>query len=261
MEHLVVPEAVRAEIVRRLDDVERQFDVRVLYAVESGSRAWGFASQDSDFDVRFLYVQKREWYLSIDAATQRDVIELPLEDVWDINGWDLPKALRLFRKSNPSLLEWLQSPIIYREAGPLAARLRTMLESSFSPRACMYHYLSMAENNFDKYLCGAEVSSKKYLYALRPMLACYWLEAERGPVPVEFAKLLAAVELPADVRHAIDALVARKQAGGEMEVGPRDPVLHAFLERQFARYEQQGVRLHDAQPSTTELNELFLSQL
>ena len=129
--------AVRQEVRRRLDDLEREEAVRVLYACESGSRAWGFASTDSDYDVRFLYVRPRDWYLSI--AARRDVIEQPIVDPYDVNGWDLRKALQLFRKSNPPLLEWLGSPIVYRERTSAAAALRRLAARHCSrcPCACV----------------------------------------------------------------------------------------------------------------------------
>jgi predicted nucleotidyltransferase len=100
-------------ILEQLEQIEQEEQVTILYACESGSRAWGFPSQDSDYDVRFIYLHKPEWYLSI--YDKRDVIERPINNMLDINGWDLRKALNLFRKSNPPLLEWLQSPIQYKE--------------------------------------------------------------------------------------------------------------------------------------------------
>ena len=114
MDKPVIADAVRAEVARRLRQIEAEEGVRIFYACESGSRAWGFPSKDSDYDVRFLYAHPRPWYLSIDVERKRDVIERPITDEIDLGGWDLRKALQLFRKSNPPLLEWLQSPIIYR---------------------------------------------------------------------------------------------------------------------------------------------------
>ena len=99
--------------------IEREQDTRLLFAVESGSRAWGFASPDSDYDVRFVYKRGMREYVRM--REQRDVIELPIIGDLDINGWDIVKALTQFRKSNPSLLEWLHSPIVYRENGDFAA--------------------------------------------------------------------------------------------------------------------------------------------
>ncbi|MBS4161445.1 nucleotidyltransferase domain-containing protein, partial [Klebsiella pneumoniae] len=98
-------------INEELANIENMNHVKILFAVESGSRAWGFPSQDSDYDVRFIYVHQKDWYLSIDE--KRDVIERPIHESLDISGWELTKALRLFRKSNPPLLEWLSSEMVY----------------------------------------------------------------------------------------------------------------------------------------------------
>ena len=185
---IVMKPVIEKEIARQIDVIEREEAVRVLYACESGSRAWGFESVDSDYDVRFLYVHPRDWYLSVEE--RRDVIERPIDGVLDLCGWDLLKALRLFRKSNPQLLEWLVSPIIYRESGSAAPKLRDLAAQYISPRAVAYHYLHMAQGNFREYLRGEDVWTKKYLYVLRPLLAIQWIEQERGIVPMEFHILL-----------------------------------------------------------------------
>ena len=122
---------------------------RHIMAIESGSRAWGFPSADSDYDVRFLYARPVEWYLSI--LEGRDVIERPIDAQLDINGWDIKKALRLFRKSNPPLAEWLGSPIVYLERQDIAERLRELAQRYYSPLACIHHYLHMAEGNYRDY--------------------------------------------------------------------------------------------------------------
>ena len=115
---LVIILFVREEILKRLDQIEREENVSIVYACESGSRAWGFESTDSDWDVRFIYVHGQDWYLSIDVEEKRDVIERPVNDELDISGWDLRKALKLVRRS-PPLLEWLSSPIISKETKSL----------------------------------------------------------------------------------------------------------------------------------------------
>jgi len=160
-------EAMRQVIIEELKRLEREEQVRILYACESGSRAWGFPSRDSDYDVRFVYIRKPEWYLSI--FEKRDVIERPISDKLDISGWDLRKALNLYRKSNPPLLEWLQSPIRYYEHSGIAEQLRRLSPLAFSPKSCMYHYLSMARGNYREYLQGERVRIKKYFYVLRPV--------------------------------------------------------------------------------------------
>src|SRR6476619_733662 len=136
---------MKKEILKRLDQIERKENVRIFYACESGSRAWGFESTDSDWDVRFIYVHPRDWYLSIDVEEKRDVIERTINDELDISGWDIRKALKLLRKSNPPLLEWLTSPIVYKEIGETAKQLREAMAQFYSPISAFYHYLHMAK--------------------------------------------------------------------------------------------------------------------
>ena len=189
----MISEEKRAEIKAQLADVESREDVRVLYACESGSRAWGFPSADSDYDVRFIYAHPVEWYLSI--RTRRDVIERPLVNEIDLSGWDIKKALGLLRKSNPPLLEWLQSPIIYQQDDAFLNGIGALLPVYYSPRNCLHHYLHMARGNIREYLKGERVWVKKYFYVLRPLLACLWIEAGNGAVPMEFATLAESVGL------------------------------------------------------------------
>lgn len=243
-------------IKERLADLAREESVQILYACESGSRAWGFASRDSDFDVRFIYVRHPEWYLSIDDD-QRDVIERPIDDALDLSGWDLRKALRLFRKSNPPMLEWLHSPIVYHEQGSLAGQLRALLPEFFSPRSCWHHYLHMAQGNNREYLQGEIVRVKKYFYVLRPLLACRWIEQTQQVVPMEFTTLLnRTVDLPA-LRVAIDTLLARKQAGQELDREPRIPVISDFITQELERLTTLTPVAENQLGFTSQLNALF----
>lgn len=225
------------EITTRIHDelkrIEQAEDVTVVYACESGSRAWGFESNDSDYDVRFIYLRRTDWYLTI--QNKRDVIEKPIDDELDVSGWDVPKALQLLRKSNPPLLEWLQSPIVYKQTSTFVERLRGLMDEYYSPISCMYHYLHMAENNFRKYLKEEDVWTKKYFYVLRPVLACVWIERGLGVVPIEFEDLVAQVVDEAELKHEIDALLVKKRAGAELDRGPRNPILSGFLETELAR--------------------------
>jgi predicted nucleotidyltransferase len=217
-----------------LTQAEAERKVRVLYACESGSRAWGFASRDSDYDVRFVYVHERDWYLSVED--RRDVIELPIAEDLDVSGWELRKALRLLRKSNPPLLEWLNSPLVYREDPIFAAEFRALADEFYSPRRCYPHYLHMAFGNWRDYLRGREeVSLKKYLYVFRPLLACRWIERARGQVPMLFAELVENVLEEREVRRALDELVARKQSCEELAVEPSIEALSRFLEAELPR--------------------------
>lgn len=207
-------ETIGETISDQLQRLEREENVRILYACESGSRAWGFPSQDSDYDVRFVYVREPDWYLSI--YDKRDVIERPISDQLDISGWDLRKALNLYRKSNPPLLEWLQSPIQYAERYTVAEQLRAISPLTFSPKSCMYHYLNMARGNYRTYLQGDRVKIKKYFYVLRPVLACEWIERYGDMPPMAFDALADRL-LPRDgeLWRAVQQLLARKKAGDE----------------------------------------------
>ncbi|HUR72244.1 MAG TPA: nucleotidyltransferase domain-containing protein [Candidatus Limnocylindrales bacterium] len=226
---------VIAEVNRRLASLEQSEDMAILLSVESGSRAWGFESTDSDYDVRFIYIRRPDAYLSIDLETHPDVIEQPIVDDIDISGWDIRKALKLFQKSNPPLLEWLQSPLIYIERHSFAAKLRALLPDFYSPRNCFHHYFHMARGNFREYLRGDTVRRKKYFYVLRPLLALRWLELDLGPVPMEFLKLVDRTITDTPLRQAIDDLVIAKRAGVEMDDGPPISIISDFIEREMPR--------------------------
>jgi uncharacterized protein len=248
-------------IQEELQKIELQEQVRIVYACESGSRAWGFPSKDSDYDVRFIYVRPMEWYLSI--FEKRDVIERPISNMLDINGWDLKKALFLFRKSNPPLLEWLQSPIKYAERFSVAEQIRSMSPLTFSPKSCMYHYLNMAKGNYREYLQGEQVKIKKYFYVLRPILACGWIEQHNSMPPMEFDRLVEAlISTESELYAVVQQLLIRKKAGDELDYEPRLNPINDFLEERIRYYEHAAAGLHPAGgASEQQLDELFRSAL
>ncbi len=252
---------VKQQIQQELELIEATHGVKVLYACESGSRAWGFPSADSDYDGRFLYIHSLDWYLSIDLERKRDVIERPLHDSLDLSGWDLRKALKLFYKSNPPLLEWLGSPIVYWDRYGVAQRLRDLTPRYYDPLACSYHYLHMAQGNYRGYLQGEHVKTKKYFYVLRPILAIMWLERGLGVVPTEFSVMAERLITSPALKWQIDNLIAAKKAGQELDDGPRIPEIAEFIEAEMARL--TGKRFEEAiekQPSES-LNIFFRSVL
>lgn len=251
---------VRDQILEELSIIESQTGVRVLYACESGSRAWGFPSLDSDYDVRFIYLHPRDYYLSIDIEHRRDVIERPISDELDISGWDLRKALQLLGKSNPPLLEWLDSPIVYRDNHEIAAGLRGLLGHTYSPTGCAYHYIQMARRNYNDYLRGETVRHKKYFYALRPLLAVKWIEEERGIVPMQFGDLLQTIDDPA-LLASIHELLERKKASGEMDAGPQIPALTHFIEAELAARKNAQFRFPELKNGSEPLNTFFRQAL
>lgn len=247
-------------IEKQLGMIEEDHQVKVLYACESGSRAWGFPSKDSDYDVRFIYIHTPEWYLSIDE--KRDVIELPINELLDINGWDIRKALKLFRKSNPPLQEWLQSSIVYHEKSNFPEQVRQLSSEVFSPVSCMHHYLSMAKGNYREYLQGPQVKIKKYFYVLRPILACLWIEKFRGMPPIMFQELVQELVREPDLMESIDQLLERKISGDELDLEPRIQVINEFIETQIAHIESVTASItHQSTDPTPRLDALFRNTL
>lgn len=221
-------EEIETAIQQALQTIEAQKQVHILYACESGSRAWGFASQDSDYDVRFIYARPQQDYLRLDVP--RDVIEQPITNDLDISGWDIFKALRLLRKSNPPLLEWLFSPIVYLENSPAIAELREIARHLYSSAGLYYHYYHMANGNYRQYLKDKpEIILKKYLYVLRPLVALLFLEQQQQLPPTNFLETLAQVEISEEVRLHIHDLIVHKQAGTEVGMAAPDTVLNAFI--------------------------------
>ncbi|GHU96879.1 hypothetical protein FACS189483_01140 [Spirochaetia bacterium] len=221
-------------ITAKLTSIEQEHAVKILYAVESGSRAWGFESADSDYDVRFIYVHEKNWYLNI--LPKRDVIEYPITDVFDYSGWDLRKALFLLNKSNPVLFEWLNSPIVYFKDDYFYATLEKLAQDYFSPISSVYHYLHMANGNFRQYLQGEKIKIKKYFYVLRPVLAALWIEKYHETPPMEFEKLLTQVT-DTNVLDRIQELLARKKSGVELGDESKIIAINDFLEKSLIHLE------------------------
>lgn len=180
---------VEQEIKQKLRQIEQNKQVKILLAVESGSRAWGFPSPDSDYDVRFIYVHDTDWYLQLFDLP--DVIELAINDELDINGWDLKKALSLGVKGNATLFEWLNSPVVYRAHSKVGSMLIEGVNNKFNARAAFYHYVSLAKK-FCSYLGEPqdEVKLKRFFYLLRALLCADWIRLYGSIPPVEFQKLL-----------------------------------------------------------------------
>jgi predicted nucleotidyltransferase len=248
------------EIKQELLKLEEERNIKILYAVESGSRAWGFASKDSDWDVRFIYIQNLDWYLSVQE--QKDNIEIILPNDIDLAGWEFKKALLLFRKSNPPLLEWLRSPIIYKEDSSTVNSLRKLSDNYFNPKSCLYHYYNMAKGNFEAYFKTPEVRVKKYFYVLRPILACMWIERTNEMAPMEFEILLEEAIKDQNLKGSIKNLLMRKKNGEEMDKGNKIPVIDDFLTARFNYYEEFLRNFHfQNSPQIEELNRLFRSTL
>ncbi len=242
-----VEDDIRHRIMQTLREIEQQHDITVLYACESGSRAWGFASPDSDYDVRFIYVHRLPWYLAVEP--RRDVIELPILDTLDVSGWELRKTLQLLLRSNPVVPEWLDSPIVYMEQPKMVDHLRALTKTCFSPLKGYHHYLSMARRTFRDHMDGETVKLKKYLYALRPLLAARWIESRREQPPMRFALLAEAMLDDAALKEEIARLLDVKMRSGEAKFGPRWPRIHTFIETELSRLARSEPENSPKQPT------------
>ncbi len=202
----------RESIITRLREIERKHDCRVLFAAESGSRAWGFPSPDSDYDIRFFYAHPLEWYLRLDEP--KDTLEWFNGDL-DYSGWDLRKALRLFAACNPSMNEQLGSPIVYESNGDFSQRIRELIPAYFNPIKAVHHYLGIAANFTEPVFQGEPVGIKKLFYILRPLLAGQWIVQFQSMPPTEFLRLLDETEFDTTLRSLIDDLLVQKETAAE----------------------------------------------
>ena len=207
--------------------VESEYSLNVIYGLESGSRAWGFESQNSDYDVRFLYVRPVDWYLCIEK--RGDVLELGTSHDIDLSGWDLRKALLFLRQSHPVLLEWLRSPVVYVEQPRIVQRMREIGEEFFAPRALVHHYIGWAERTLHRYFRHSDLAAKRYFYVMRPILCCRWIQTIGGQPPLRMQALLAAIEMSAEAKLAIRNLIDRKRAGYELDSVGRIPILDQYI--------------------------------
>jgi len=249
---------IKDEILQRLRQAEQQHGVRVLYAVEAGEHAWGFAPPGGVHEVRFVYAHPRDWYLSVDLEARAGAIECEAKDGVKLSGQDVRQALSLLWKSNPLFVEWLHSPLVYRHEGPFAEGARTLLAKLYSVEESVHHYLRMAERDYHGYLKAQLVPLERYFRVLRPLLAIRWLERYRSPPPVEFELLRELVADNATVSKDIARLLARRAGGQEKAFIPAMTHLNEFIGNElarFSRYQPPAVEVSDADMAA--LNTLF----
>ncbi|OJG70669.1 hypothetical protein RV11_GL000916 [Enterococcus phoeniculicola] len=243
-------------IQEKLREIEEKEGVKIILAVESGSRAWGFESQDSDYDIRFLYIREKSSYLKLEDV--RDVIEWQLDEVFDINGWDIQKALRLLYKSNPTIFEWFSSPIVYKKTSE-AEKMNVILENYFSTKKSLFHYWHTANSNYRDYLKTDHVRAKKYLYVLRPILASKWILQFNEIPPIEFDKLANEL-LDENLKPVVADLLRRKKETNELDSMKRLDVLNNYIEKELVQLEVQAKRISQMKNNQWKtLNDFFLS--
>jgi predicted nucleotidyltransferase len=254
-----LPADVRTEAARRLDAIEVANGVRIVLAVESGSRAWGFPSPDSDYDVRFIYICRVSDYLRLDPLS--DVIESPIDGDWDVNGWDLRKAIQQLRRGNAVVAEWLRSPLVYRDVGPVAEALREISARHASLGSAVRHYYGLLSGQHRRDFVGRKrLRLKKYFYAVRAAAALAWIRELGTHPPMALPELLEGGVAPAGVIADLGPLLEAKLRSSEVGEGPRIASLDAFIDEALAWGGAEVAQVPQApEPAlTAELEDLFL---
>jgi uncharacterized protein len=243
---------MKYKILEKLKEIELEKGVEILYAVESGSRAWGFASPDSDYDIRFIYKHDLDYYLSL--WEKPDVIEFMTADDLDGSGWDVRKTVKLLAKSNASLLEWIFSPVVYYENEAFMTQIRTLAKDCFSPVACLHHYLGTTKNFMD--VCEQEeVKLKSYFYALRTALAGKWIIVNHTFPPVDFRQLLPIA--PKNIQEKVKALMTIKANQDESYLHPKEELITIFLQETVVFNQENASGLGSGKKMSVELDGVF----
>lgn len=219
-------------VLMKIREIEEKERVRVLHVVESGSRSWGFASPDSDYDIRFIYVRDTDYYLSL--QDKKDFIDWELDEVLDINGWDLKKALQYFHKSSATMFEWANSPIVYYTTPEWEDLYEHVAKEYFACKPQMYHYYGTAIKNYQMHISDDMVKYKKYFYVLRPLLSCLWIEKKKCPPSIVFSELVDEV-LPTELLTSVSDLIEKKMTMSELDKGARIKVIDKFIETELVR--------------------------
>jgi len=226
---------VLQRIEELLKQVEAEKNVRILYACESGSRAWGIESPNSDYDIRFIYVHELSEYLSI--IDRKDTIELMTEDDMDLVGWDIKKMLRLMLRSNASPLEWIRSPHVYRKDASFYEDWLKLAPQYIIPKVLIHHYLGLTKQSLKRGISEDDqsIGIKTYFYVLRPLLSAMWLVDKNEVPPIVFTELCALIQSNKELMHAIHDLHQRKMRALEKERTPLIPIVQDFIEKEYAR--------------------------
>lgn len=223
------------EIETELRRLEKLNNIKIVYACESGSRGWGFASPDSDYDIRFIYAHPMDWYLSVFPG--KDTIDIPISGDSDMGGWELRKSFALLKKSNCALIEWLSSPIVYRQDLAAIQYLSGLVDAAFLSISACHHYLSMAKGKLTDILNSNEVKLKSYFYALRASLCALYITDHQSPPPMQIAPLIEEY-VPAQLFVPYRELWKQKTAHHETYRSARLPWLDGFLHDTVERVEQ-----------------------
>lgn len=257
---------MKSNIINILEDIEKTYNISILYATESGSRAWGFASKDSDFDIRFIYKHKLPYYLKA-ILNEKDTIEMNIGlngELLDFAGWELKKSLGLLYKGNSQLVEWFQSPYLYKSDTQATLEYKKLIEAFWSENRAIYHYIHMAEKNYRQYIKNPEdkVKRKKYLYVIRPLLACNWIEVNKTMAPMEIDKTLKLIDNES-IYPIIVNLLKEKRDGQELALSAKILELDNWVENKLQYYKDlvKNKAIDNKSRDLTLLNDFLYKQI
>lgn len=249
-----------SKIISYLTQIEKEYNIEILLACETGSRAWGFPSPDSDFDVRFIYKHPTDWYLNLNE--QKDTIEMMFENNdFDLSGWDLKKTLNLLWKSNPPLLERIQSPIVYISNDTFIDEINRLANDTYSKIATMHHYLSMAKKIYSDIQGKEEVKLKKLFYALRSAVACKWIIEKDVMPPIVFQTMLEELNIPDTIKSKIHELITLKATKKEGYLHNQEHKINEYIENIIEEADVIAKSLPSSKGKIEELNFFFKNTL
>lgn len=251
---------MKNKIIDYLRQIESEKEIKILLACETGSRAWGFPSPDSDYDIRFIYKHELNWYLSLND--KKDTIERMYENNdFDLSGWDLKKSLNLLWKSNPPLLERIQSPIVYISDTAFLSEINDLAQSTYSKIATMHHYLSMSKKMYSEVKDNPTVKLKKLFYALRTSIACKWIIEREEIPPIVFQKMLEELDFEDSVRQKIYELIDLKSTKNEDYLHLEEIEINRFIEKCIQNAERAANSLPANKGKVEDLNSFFIKNL
>lgn len=243
------------EIKDRINEIELENDIRILYACESGSRAWGFESPDSDYDIRFIYIRQLTDYVAINDKP--DTIEFPIINNLDFSGWDLKKFLLHVYKSNGVMFEWLQSPVVYDEIDGFQNMNMKLSKMYFRPKSTLHHYLGLTKNTYLDIKETDKVKIKRYFYALRPILAARYIADNNDIPPMDINSLLQKVDGMMNIKVVIRDLMKEKEKQNEGFLINRIPEIDNYLEKEIMNLNEVANNLADDKLPPDKLNQYF----
>ena len=248
------------KIKHYLSELEKEKNIKILLACETGSRAWGFPSPDSDYDIRIIYRHEKDWYLSLNDKKDSITRMYENNDI-DITGWDLRKCMNLLMKSNPALLERIQSHIIYQADEEFLSEFKSIAQTAYSRIATLYHYLSMAKKLFADIKDEDQYKLKKFFYVLRSTVACIWILEKDEMPPIDFHKMLAGLNLANDLVTRINELIKLKATISESYLHTGEPELFSFIEHHIVQSSRKSKELPSSKFDINLFNGFFVTQL